>query len=307
MFGSAWLRIGLALAAVALFAAAAAPAAGREPRAHGQRLIAEYRLPPEAIARYAALAAGRAIEASERDNSMFADHSPWVGPAQQAGAGRNPYTLVFTVNGVARAAGQVYAQWQAGWEVHESPIASRELLMAVPGIARTALQAGQALTLTARSTPVSFRGERSVAPMLGLVQTRNLDISEVQVQVWSGSAPLAWPSVTLPSSALLAVAAVGLLGWLARRYWQHTLSAPPSTQFAPSTRSMNSRFDAGAAPAAPATSEVSPAPPAPPAPPPSHRARVTAALHELLTAGLVVPTVPDESRPPRRRKSRKGP
>lgn len=138
----------------------------REPRAYGHQLVAQYQLPPDTIARYAAMAAGTALDASPRENSMFADRSPWVGPKQRAGVGRNPYTLVLTVRAVARTAGEAYAQWQAGWEVHESPVASRELLMAVP---RTGLVAGQELTLTANSGRVSFRGERSVTPMLGLV------------------------------------------------------------------------------------------------------------------------------------------
>ena len=192
MFASAWLRFGLLLIAVGLLAQAAIPATGVEPPAYGEQLVAQVRLPLAAIDRYAAMAAGTGLKEPARGNSMFADRSPWVGVAQTAGVGRNPYTLVFTVRGVARAAGQVQAQWQAGWQVHESPTASREVVMVVPRIESTAEAAGQALTLTASSPRVSFRGERSVAPMLGLVQMRNLDIHEVEVQVWSGTAPTTW-------------------------------------------------------------------------------------------------------------------
>ena len=192
MFASAWLRFGLLLTAVGLLAQAALPATGGEPPAYGERLVAQYQLPLDAIDRYAAMAAGTGMKEPARGNSMFADRSPWVGVAQPASVGRNPYTLVFTVRGVARAAGEVQAQWQAGWLVHESPNASREVVMVVPRIDSTAQTAGQALTLTASSPRVSFRGEREVAPMLGLVQSHNLDIHEVQVQVWSGTAPTAW-------------------------------------------------------------------------------------------------------------------
>lgn len=192
MLGNAWLRFGLLLTAVGLLAQAAMPATGGEPSAYGERLVAQYQLPLDAIERYAAMSAGTGLNEPARGNSMFADRSPWVGVAQPAGVGRNPYTLVFTVRGVATAAGEVRAQWQAGWQVHESPSASREVVMVVPRIDSTAATAGQALTLTASSPRVSFRGERSVAPMLGLVQMHNLDIHEVQVQVWSGTAPSAW-------------------------------------------------------------------------------------------------------------------
>lgn len=214
MFGSAWLRFGLLLTAVGLIAQAAMPATGGEPPAYGERLVAQYQLPLDAIDRYAAMAAGIGLNEPARGNSMFADRSPWVGAAQPAGVGRNPYTLVFTVRGVARAAGAVQARWQAGWQVQESPTASREVVMVVPRIDSTAEIAGQVLTLTASSPRVSFRGERSVAPMLGLVQMRNLDIHEVQVQVWSGTAPTAWDA----------------LPWLPRRAGRPTTPAwvPPA-------------------------------------------------------------------------------
>jgi hypothetical protein len=182
----------LLLTAVGLLAQAALPATGGEPPAYGERLVAQYQLPLAAIDRYAAMAAGTGLNEPARGNSMFADRSPWVGVAQPAGLGRNPYTLVFTVRGVARAAGEVRAQWQAGWQVHESPTESREVVMVVPPIQSLAAAAGQVLTLTSSSPRISFRGERRVAPMLGLVQMHNFDIHEVQVQVWSGTAPTAW-------------------------------------------------------------------------------------------------------------------
>jgi hypothetical protein len=292
VFGSVWWRVGLAGAALALLAAAtAAPAQGREPRAHGQRLVAEYRLPPDAIARYAAMAAGALRDTESREHSRFADRLPWVGPAQQAGAGRNPYRLVFTAVGVARGAGQVVAHWQAGWEVHESADASREVLMAVPAIARTAIAPGQSLTLSATSRPVSFRGERPVAPMLGLVQARNLDIHEVQVQVWSGQAPLDWPRLAQPSAAPLLAAAACLLGWIALLYWRHTRAVPPIDE------ASHPAAVGREVPEPPQTDPASLSPEDLVPLQPSHRYRVQSALQQLLTVGLVVETVPDPSRP----------
>lgn len=299
-FGSVWWRVGLAGAALALLAGATvAPAQGREPRPHGQRLVAEYRLPPEAIARYASMAAGELRDAQAREHSRFADRLPWVGPAQPAGVGRNPYRLVFTAVGVARGAGQVVAHWQAGWEVHESADASRELLMAVPAIARTAIAPGQSLTLSATSRPVSFRSERPVAPMLGLVQTHNLDIREVQVQVWSGQVPLDWPTLARPSTALLLAAAACLLGWIALLYWRHTQAVPPIDEASrPAAVGREVPEPPRTDPASLSPEELVPLQP-------SHRWRVHSALQQLLTVGLVVESVPDASRPaPRRRKKR---
>ena len=301
MLGSAWFRFGLLLAATGLLTLAITPAIGREPRAYGHQLVAQYQLPPDTIARYAAMAAGTALDASPRENSMFADRSPWVGPMQRAGVGRNPYTLVLTVRAVARTAGEAYAQWQAGWEVHESPVASRELLMAVPRTARTGLVAGQVLTLTASSGRVSFRGERSVAPMLGLVQMHNLDISSVELQVWSGEAPKAWPVLPWSPATLLALGVTCLLVSLGFRSWQHTVRASGSLL----ARSRDQPHKRPTSPdAVERIEQPSVARDGPALTTPSHEARVIAALHQVLTIGLTVHTVLDEARMQRRRATR---
>lgn len=299
MSTSAWLRFGLLLAAMGLFVAATTPAQGREPRAFGKRLVAQYQLPPDAIARYAAMAAGTAQKVVRREESMFADQLPWIGPRQRAGVGHNPYTLVFTVSGVAKATGEVFAHWQAGWEIQESPVASRELLMQVPQVARTGVAAGQAITLTAHSTRLSFRGERSVAPMLGLVQTRNLDINDVQVQVWSGDAPHAWPVLPWSRAALLALAVTCLLVAWRYRFWQPTVSEPDAIPVRNPLPLIVRLADPVALERIEATPAAAPIEPAPAAP--SQQARVFAALHHVVTVGLTVPTVLDEKRMRRRR------
>ena len=177
-------------AALAFFYAV--PAVGNENRAHGRELVAQFQLPGDAVARYAALA-------SER--TALIDNAMWVGPLQQVGIGRNPYTLVLTVSGVARAGGDIRARWQAGWEVRESATATREVLMSVGTQLEGSALPGTPVTLTAVSAPLSFRGERQVSPLLNLVHANNLDISGVHLQIWSGSAPfVAWPAVSAPST-----------------------------------------------------------------------------------------------------------
>ena len=278
MFASAWLRLGLLLAALGLFMAAATPATEHEQRAYGRRLVAQYQLPPDTVARYAAL---------------VADASPWVGPEQRAGVGHNPYTLVLSVRGLAKTAGDVHAQWQAGWEVRESATARSGLMMAIPRVSRTGLVAGQPVTLTSSSTRVSFRGERSVAPMLGLLKTGNLAIDAVELQIWSGTEPQAWETLAWSRAAWLALGACAVLMLLHVRP-----SRPaPSGQAAPLARgeavhaaSVTPDVVKQSVPAALAAQAV----PAPPAP--SHKARVMAALEQVLSGGLAVATVFDEAR-----------
>jgi hypothetical protein len=222
------LRLGLLLMAFGIFAVPTLMAKPSEHPAYGRTLVAQYQLPLEAIERYAALAAGASVAESRGDGSRFADLLPWVGPLLQAGDGHNPYTLVFTVDGRAQVAGEVFAQWQIGWEIQEESAAERrEVVMDVPGLVSTATRERQRVTLTASSGPLSFRGERTVAPKLGLVLLRNLDVTGVRLQVWSGIAPLAWPTIPawpeLPrlSRTILALCMACLLCGAALRLWPH--------------------------------------------------------------------------------------
>jgi hypothetical protein len=297
MLSIGWIRFSALLAAGALLAAAAAtPALGNEPRAYGQRLVAQYRLPPETIARYADLAAGAALADRPRAHSVFADRAPWIGPAQRVGVGHNPYTLVLAVGGVAKTAGAAFAQWQAGWELHESPTASRELSMLVPLVAGTGLAAGQAVSLTVTSARVSFRGERRAAPMLGLLEAHNLDIRDVQLQVWSGEAPPAWAALPGPRATLLALAVVCLLAGLVVNSRQRAApahDAPTAQAVAGPSEPVQTQAgpQAGSQAQANAGSDASPAP--------SHVAQILAGLALVLSGGAAPANVADEARPPR--------
>jgi hypothetical protein len=314
--------VGIGVVRAALIVAAmwaffhALPAAGGQPhadaRAYGRELVAQYQLPAEAVARYATATA-------EQDGTRRAvaaeDASAWVGPSQQVGSGRNPYTLVLTVSGAARAAGEVRSQWQAGWEVRESPVATREVMLPLAGRTGTGVAAGAPVTITAASTAVSFRNERLASPMLNLVAAHNIDISDVHLQVWSGSAPLALPGAALPRRTLLPIGALCLLAWWTLRRPPRRAAPvagaravaplpPPSSlpAFDVSTRSGHEAYDAPLPPPAPALPPVPPPMPRP-APKVNASARVMAALHDVLHAGLSVPTELDTG--VRRRKPRR--
>lgn len=271
-------------AAVALFHAVPA---GNAPRAHGRELLAQFDLPGDAVARYVALAAAatRHEPASERLPSL--DNAMWVGPLQQVGAGRNPYTLVLTVSGTARAAGDVRARWQTGWEVRESPLATREVLMSASALLDGETVPGAAVTLTAVSTPLSFRGERQAAPMANLVHADNLDIRDVQLQVWSGSAPmLAWPALAAPRPAWLGLGTLCLLMGLFLRRPARPLTAPTAV----TSRLPQADPQQPQERAAITDRPISPPPPLAAAAPQNQSSRVVNALRDVLIQGLAVPT-----------------
>ncbi len=311
------VRAGLIVAAVMAFFHAV-PAADTTPRAYGRELVAQHQLPADAVARYATRAAAAVHGDTSAERTVPVDPAPWVGPLQQAGAGRNPYTLVLTVSGLAKAPGDVRTQWQAGWEVRESPVATREVQMQVTGQANAVAAAGVPVSLTAIGMPVSFRGERQVAPMLDLVNAHNMDITDVRLQVWSGSPPMvAWPVLSAANPALLGLGALCLLAWLFLKFATRPAAGAVGLVSAPRVDVpllLEGPHSAGpsttpALLAAPPAATPTAAPIATPiaaqvsAPPQNQASRVVTALRDVLTIGLAVPTELDNTR--RRRRAAK--
>ena len=70
MLSSAWFRFSLFLMSVGLGLAQVTPATSQEPHAYGQKLVAQYELPLEAIERYAEMAAGTAAHESRREKAL---------------------------------------------------------------------------------------------------------------------------------------------------------------------------------------------------------------------------------------------
>jgi hypothetical protein len=287
----------LLVAAFALFQAV--PLAG--PQDPGRELVAEHELPAEQVARYRAQADTAAAPAAPR---AWTEPHPWLGPRQAAGNGRNPYTLVLRVGGVATAAGDVRTHWHAGWDVQESPSASRELLLPVAALSSGSVRAGTPLTLTATGTPVSFRGERSAAPMLSLVTAQNFEIQSVRMAVWSGPAP--WLSIvplTMAHGVCLALALLSALAWWALRRPALATTGPAAA--ASSAMATSTLPPQVTLPPALASSPPSLAPMAKPpiaVAPVTQAARVVVALGQVLGNGLTVVTEFDESRRRRRRR-----
>jgi hypothetical protein len=192
---SRWLAAALACTALGI-AMQRASAGGPPVTAYGERRVAQYRIPADALGR-----------------------TPWNGPLDRVGQGRNPYRLVLTVDGVTQAAGPVRSRWQAGWSVSEGANATRDVVMALTAAAaQPAVAAGEASRLTLASGPVSFRGEREVEALLGLVELQNLDLREVTLEVWSGAPPLGWrDAVVIQAAALLGFLGVALALLMRRR------------------------------------------------------------------------------------------
>jgi hypothetical protein len=277
--GIAAVRAALLLAAVLAFVQAAS-APGGAAKAHGRDLVAEYELPAEQVALYRAHAA--AGTAPSRSTASW-DPLQWIGPRQSAGSGRNPYTLVLSISGVAPAEGDVRSHWHAGWEVQETPAATRDVLLPLAVLSSGRVAAGTPLTLTAAGAPVTFRGERTVAPMLNLAQAHNFEIQSVRLALWSGSAPWAWPT----SSAAILLGLVCAAGWWALR---GVGAAAPSARPAPRSTLPPLPTPATIDIEAPPPHRAEPPPAAvAPVPRPNHAARVVDSLRDVLANAQAAP------------------
>jgi hypothetical protein len=208
----------LSLAACALLAGHGAHAATDPPR-YGKRLVAEYALPSELVARYAQFKAGRPIPGeSAIVNALLADTLDWVGPDIKLDAGRNPYTIALAVTGHALADGDVGSMWQVGWELRGADGGKAKRLGVLPRIARIGARAGEPLTISAAGAPVSFKENRDAAVSVGFAYARNLSISGVTVQLWSGVPEAGWREWLFSLQALLVgLVMLALVWWFRRR------------------------------------------------------------------------------------------
>jgi hypothetical protein len=194
-----WLPLLLAplLALVALQAAAQLPA---KPGRYGKTLLLDVVLPPSQIDKMGAFLDTLAATSKGTQNSvMFGDTVDWSGDAILANPTTSPYTMVVSVEGTAKAAGDVVTTWKSGWrlETGETRIA------VMNGLAAVDAKAGQRVTLTSAAPPMRFDRDSTVAPVLSLVDARNVTIKRVQIQLWSGMGSSSFVDVLMAYRVLL--------------------------------------------------------------------------------------------------------
>jgi hypothetical protein len=179
---SRWLPLILAslLAAVTLQAGAEL---STKPGQYGKTLLMDVVLPPSQIDKFQELLEALATANKGTANSVvFGDTADWVGDSMVANSQTNPYTIVVSVDGTAKAAGDVVTTWRSGWRLEDGM--TKTGLMA--GLSAFDVKAGERVTMSAAAAPSRFERDKNVMPVLSLVDARNVTIAHVQVQVWSG-------------------------------------------------------------------------------------------------------------------------
>jgi hypothetical protein len=182
-------------------------------RAYGRKIVAEYDLPPEQIAKFAAFEPSAPVKGeSTLTSTLMAKTEDWVGPQIDGVTSGNPYTIVVTITGTAKADGPAATLWNAGWNIY-SENGDQMRMQVLPGLAKTEAKAGETFNVTAAAAPSSFKEDRKAGAALSLVNVRNMELKSVHVQVWSGMAPISFLEVLGPARWVLVGVVMLVLWW----------------------------------------------------------------------------------------------
>jgi hypothetical protein len=214
MIGSRFAQTAVWLSgAVLLFLCFSTSALCASERAYGRTIVAEYDLPPEQIAKFAAFEPGAPPKGeSAIVGTLLAKTEDWVGPQIDGVTSGNPYTVVVTITATAKADGPAATLWNAGWNIY-SENGDQMRMQVLPGLAKTEAKAGETFSVTAPAAPSSFKEDRKVGAALSLVNVRNLELKSVHVQVWSGMAPISFLEVLGPARWVLVGVVMLVLWW----------------------------------------------------------------------------------------------
>jgi hypothetical protein len=156
---------------------------------YGKLLVEQYDLDSETVARLRSTKpAKRQSNVSELEHLLMVRTEEWISPRMKIDAQANPYTIVLTITGVSIEKGESATMWQGGWVWESVKHGEMDQVGLIPSLATTAKKEGELLTLTSSSAPLTFTTNREASIRLGMVNVRNMSITGVHVEVWSGVA-----------------------------------------------------------------------------------------------------------------------
>jgi hypothetical protein len=137
----------------------------------------------------------------------FLNGDPWTGAKQRMDSTKNPYTIVVTVEGTAKADGDVSMLWTSGWQT-----ASGNKLQPAMGRPVVGVKAGEHVVVRRAGPPGQFIDDKDAAPAVALVRVDNLQVEQVSVEVWSGFPKMNW--MDWLRTPFLLVGVVIVVAWL---------------------------------------------------------------------------------------------
>lgn len=182
----------------------------RDSRKYGQTLVAEFDVPDSQIEKFRKHSPGKPDKnLTPIENTLLADAEDWSSPTIRVDATKNPYTLVVTLTGTAPADGDAATMWLAGWAQEDGGVQQ----VALTGLTKPRVKAGERVVMTAAGGSSSFRKDRDTQAALGFISARNFEMESVHVQIWSGVGNASPLEMFLSLRALLVGLVLALLWW----------------------------------------------------------------------------------------------
>ena len=200
--------VGLAMAGIET---AAPPAA--DSTKFGKRLLAQYPVDSKIIDKIAA----HQVPESKPGESKFLDLNSnsvdWRGPEMDGDANANPYNIVISIKAKAINKGAVSASYVAGFGGEDG----LQRLVPITGLSANEVNADASIFLVSNPLPFSFKESRRTYPYANYLQSENLVIDQVWVQVWTGMSDTPkWQYVTMMPWFWVGALLLGLFWWFRR-------------------------------------------------------------------------------------------
>lgn len=203
------------LSLCALQAFAQTDPAKTQPSPYGKTLVASYAAPSDVIRKFNDFRPSASDPGESKVvNALLADTVGWIGKPLTADTSANPYTIVLTLTGTARADGDMASMWQAGWMLEDG----MQKLQLLPGVAQSGVKAGQRITLTKAAPASRFDEAKTVSPVLAMVSAQNITIESAEMQLWSGLGESGWLENFFSLGGLLTgLVFLAVVWWMRRR------------------------------------------------------------------------------------------
>ncbi|WMW81136.1 hypothetical protein RF679_02350 [Undibacterium cyanobacteriorum] len=117
----------------------------------------------------------------------------WVGPRLMVERESSPYTVVVKLTGKSRYRGDISTSLSLGWEVDGGVRTS-----AFPPLAKQDVEGDMSVVLTKAGAPVRFGESKTVALVIDLLKSENVNIEGLEVEVWNGVADDSWKDALRP-------------------------------------------------------------------------------------------------------------
>lgn len=194
--------------AIGLATMASAQAAGSSAGTYGKKLVETYELPVETLAQFARFVP----KPNTNPATIFAETQNWAGKELSLVTSGNPYTMVVKVTGTAIENGDANAYFQPGWAGDNGQRMGLVIDVSKPGA-----KAGEVVQREASTGPISVKDDKALAPHLGFAGAKNMNITSVTVEVWSGLPKSSLASLLLAWSPLIGgLVFLGLFFWFRR-------------------------------------------------------------------------------------------